>query len=60
MSNKEEEFLLSEAKPSFFEVTDGSSAPIGDLFRGPSTGITSELDLKNPGRSLERKETKYD
>lgn len=23
----------------------------GDMFRGPYTGITSEIDLNNPGKS---------
>ncbi|MCM3707617.1 MULTISPECIES: hypothetical protein [Cytobacillus] len=65
MSNKEEEFLLNEAskkeiKIPLFEAPDGKIMATGDMFRGPSTGITSEIDLNNPGNKLSRDEVKFD
>lgn len=65
MSNKEEEYLINEAtkneiKTPLFEAPDGKILAVGDLFRGPSTGISSDIDLNNPGRKLEEKEVRYD
>ncbi|MFE8698143.1 hypothetical protein ACFYKT_17620 [Cytobacillus sp. FJAT-53684] len=65
MSNKEEEYLLNEAlknetKTPLFEAPDGKILAVGDLFRGPSTGITSDIDLNNPGRKLVEEEVKFD
>ncbi|MGN7401301.1 hypothetical protein ACTHO0_15750 [Cytobacillus praedii] len=65
MSNKEEESLINEAtkdeiKTPLFEAPDGKILAVGDLFRGPSTGISSDIDLNNPGRKLEEKEVRYD
>jgi hypothetical protein len=64
MANKEEEFLLEQAggndKVPLFEAADGKILATGDLFRGPSTGFTSELDLNNPGNKLPEKREKYD
>lgn len=65
MSNKEEEYLINEAtkneiKTPLFEAPDGKILAVGDLFRGPSTGISLDIDLNNPGRKLEEKEVRYD
>ena len=65
MANKEEEFLLKRAGVEdntvpLFEAPDGKILATGDMFRGPSTGITSEFDLNNPGRKLAPSEEKYD
>ncbi len=65
MSNKEEEYLINEAtkdeiKTPLFEAPDGKILAVGDLFRGPSTGISSDIDLNNPGRKLEEQEVRYD
>lgn len=65
LSNKEEEYLINEAtknevKTPLFEAPDGKILAVGDLFRGPSTGITSDIDLNNPGRKLEEPEVKLD
>lgn len=62
MSNQEEEKLIKEAnaklgRDPFFEAPDGKILATGDSFRGPYTGITSDLDLDNPGQSrLKKKE----
>ncbi|WP_313799390.1 hypothetical protein [Cytobacillus sp.] len=65
MSNKEEEYLIHEAakneiKTPLFEAPDGKILAVGDLFRGPSTGITSNIDLNNPGKRLEERDVKFD
>ena len=65
MSNKEEEYLINEAtkdeiKTPLFEAPDGKILAVGDLFRGPSTGISSDIALNNPGRKQEEKEVRYD
>jgi hypothetical protein len=65
LSNKEEEFLLNEAnkdqmKIPIFEAPDGKIMATGDMFRGPYTGISSEIDLNNPGNKLSEKEEKFD
>ncbi|MDF2904128.1 MAG: hypothetical protein K0S25_1766 [Bacillus sp. (in: firmicutes)] len=39
-------------KAPLFEAPDRKILATGDMFRGPSTGITSDLDLDNPGRNL--------
>lgn len=39
-----------------FDAADGKILATGDMFRGPSTGFTSDLDLNNPGRNLPEKE----
>ena len=65
MSKEEDEFLLrefekKEEKVPIFGPPDGKILAVGELFRGPSTGITSEIDLNNPGRKLEEREVKLD
>lgn len=65
MSSKEEKFLLNEAsknemKIPIFEAPDGKIMATGDMFRGPYTGISSEVDLNNPGNKLNEKEDKFD
>ncbi|MEH7124208.1 hypothetical protein V7122_05985 [Bacillus sp. JJ1532] len=65
MSNKEEEFLIKEAskdevKVPLFGPPDGKIIAVGEMFRGPSTGITSEFDLDNPGRKLREKDERFD
>ncbi|WP_026584935.1 hypothetical protein [Bacillus sp. J33] len=65
MGNKEEEFLLNEAnknqvKIPLFEAPEGKIMAIGDMFRGPYTGISSEIDLNNPGNKLNEREEKFD
>ncbi|MBS4191811.1 hypothetical protein KHA94_16605 [Bacillus sp. FJAT-49705] len=65
MSNKEEDFLIKEAtkneiKIPLFGPPDGKIIATGEMFRGPSTGITSEFDLENPGRQLAEKDQKID
>ncbi|MBY0122867.1 hypothetical protein [Bacillus sp. S/N-304-OC-R1] len=65
MSNKEEEFLLNEASRNevpnpLFGPPDGKMIATGELFRGPSTGITSAFDLENPGRNLPEKDELFD
>lgn len=39
-------------KVPLFDAPDGKILATGDMFRGPSTGFTSDLDLSNPGRNL--------
>ncbi|WP_071393746.1 hypothetical protein [Bacillus tuaregi] len=50
MSHSEEEFLLKnkEEKVPFFEAPDNKILAF-DMFRGPSPGFFSDLDLNNPG-----------
>ncbi|EWG10654.1 hypothetical protein [Cytobacillus firmus] len=65
MSNKEEEHLLNEASKEeiripLFEAPDGKIMATGDMFRGPYTGISSDIDLNNPGNKLSREEERYD
>ncbi|GLB58629.1 hypothetical protein [Cytobacillus sp. NCCP-133] len=65
MSKKEEEFLLNEAskdqiKIPLFETPDGKIMATGDMFRGPYTGISSEIDLNNPGNKLSKKDEMFD
>ncbi len=65
MGKKEEEFLLNEAnknqvKIPLFEAPEGKIMAIGDMFRGPYTGISSEIDLNNPGNKLNEREEKFD
>lgn len=65
MSNKEEEYLINEAtkneiKTPLFDAPDGKILAVGDLFRGPSTGITSNIDLNNRGRRQEEGDSKLD
>ena len=65
MSKEEDEFLANEAakkevKTPIFGPPDGKILAVGDLFRGPSTGITSELDLNNPGNKLHEEDVKLD
>lgn len=59
MGNKEEEILLNEASKKeiripLFEAPDGKIMATGDMFRGPYTGISSDIDLNNPGNKLSR------
>lgn len=61
MANQEEEFLLREkqgtgGKLPLFGPADGKILATGDMFRGPYTGITSDIDLNNPGNRLQNKE----
>jgi len=54
LSNKEEEYLIkkhskNEVKTPIFGPPDGKIIAAGELFRGPSTGITSEMDLQDAG-----------
>jgi hypothetical protein len=64
MANKEEEFLLSQAadrtKTPIFEAPEGKIMATGDQFRGPYTGITSDIDLNNPGNKLVNKDEMFD
>ncbi|MEK3857609.1 hypothetical protein [Cytobacillus sp. FSL H8-0458] len=65
MGNKEEEILLNEASKKeiripLFEAPDGKIMATGDMFRGPYTGISSDIDLNNPGNKLSRDEEKFD
>ncbi|MCA1042613.1 hypothetical protein LCM00_24315 [Bacillus infantis] len=60
MANQEEEFLLREkqgtgGKLPLFGPADGKILATGDMFRGPYTGITSDIDLNNPGNRLQNK-----
>lgn len=54
MSNREEEYLhekgVREVSP-FFEAPDKKILAV-DMFRGPDTGIFSDMDLSNPGQKL--------
>lgn len=64
MSNKEEEYLINEASKNeesvpLFGPPDRKIIATGELFRGPSTGITSAFDLKNPGRNLPEKDERF-
>ncbi|WP_445489300.1 hypothetical protein [Niallia sp. 03133] len=61
MSKSEEEYLLEQNKEEispFFEAPDKKILATGDLFRGPDTGITSNIDLNNPGQKLMTAEDK--
>ncbi|KAB2329037.1 hypothetical protein [Bacillus mesophilum] len=65
MSNKEEEYLLNKAnknqiKVPIFDAPDGKIMATGDMFRGPYTGVTSEIDLNNPGQKLVKKDEDMD
>ncbi|MEW8985804.1 MAG: hypothetical protein AB2401_02130 [Bacillus sp. (in: firmicutes)] len=42
----------NEEKVPLFEAPDGKILATGDMFRGPSTGFISDLDLNNPGSKL--------
>lgn len=42
----------TEEKVPLFDAPDGKILATGDMFRGPSTGFTSDLDLNNPGENL--------
>ncbi|GKU84782.1 hypothetical protein [Niallia sp. NCCP-28] len=63
MSKSEEEYLLeqhpSDVKP-FFEAPDRKILATGDMFRGPYTGISSDMDLNNPGKKLMTSEDKLE
>jgi hypothetical protein len=61
MANQEEEFLLREkqdtgGKLPLFGPADGKILATGDMFRGPYTGVASDIDLNNPGNRLQNKE----
>lgn len=43
-----------------FEAPDRKILAVGDMFRGPYTGITSDIDLNNPGRKLTVEEKDMD
>jgi len=43
-----------------FEAPDEKILATGDMFRGPSTGFTSDLDLSNPGRNLPEEDIEQD
>jgi hypothetical protein len=64
VSNQEEEKLLNknrqDIRQPLFEAPDGKTLATGDMFRGPYTGITSEIDLDNPGRKLPEKDDLLD
>lgn len=65
MSNQEEEYLLNEANKNkiripIFDAPDGKIMATGDMFRGPYTGISSEIDLNNPGQKLNKKDEDMD
>ncbi|MBP2243016.1 hypothetical protein J2Z40_003598 [Cytobacillus eiseniae] len=65
MSNKEEEYLLNEAnknegKTPIFGPPDGKILATGDLFRGPSTGFTSDFDPNNSGNNMKKKDERFD
>ncbi|WP_338449210.1 hypothetical protein R4Z09_23820 [Niallia oryzisoli] len=57
MSTSEEEFLLrnKKGKDPFFDAPDGKILAF-DIFRGPSTGFFSDMDLNNPGEKIKDKE----
>lgn len=55
MDNQENEKLIREEKEPNLEAPEGKILAVGDMFRGPYTGIASEIDLRNPGSSLRRK-----
>ncbi|MGD6840896.1 hypothetical protein ACQCVH_00120 [Bacillus infantis] len=60
MANQEEEFLLREkhdagGKLPLFGPADGKILATGDMFRGPYTGVASDIDLNNPGNRLQNK-----
>jgi hypothetical protein len=61
MANQEEQFLLRERQEAgerlpLFGPADGKVLATGDMFRGPYTGIASDIDLDNPGNRLQKKE----
>jgi hypothetical protein len=64
MANQEEEKLLKQNENGIrlplFEAPDGKILATGDMFRGPYPGITSDIDLENPGRKLSTKEELFD
>ncbi|KAB2338929.1 hypothetical protein F7731_05140 [Cytobacillus depressus] len=65
MSNQEEEYLINEAtknevKVPLFGPPDGKIIATGEMFRGPSTGFISDIDLENPGRKFEKKDKMFD
>ncbi|WP_243291145.1 hypothetical protein [Bacillus sp. FJAT-47783] len=41
----------NEEKQPFFDAADDKILAF-DMFRGPSIGLTSEIDLDNPGKKL--------
>ncbi|KAA9012660.1 hypothetical protein [Niallia endozanthoxylica] len=57
MSTSEEEFLLknNKTKVPFFDAPDGKILAF-DMFRGPSPGFFSDMDLNNPGEKIIDKE----
>ncbi|MBP3039790.1 hypothetical protein J9303_09865 [Bacillaceae bacterium Marseille-Q3522] len=65
MNNKEIETLLIEKnlkkeETPIFNAPDHKILATGEMFRGPSTGITSDIDLDNPGRKLPEKDVSLD
>ncbi|WP_264738859.1 hypothetical protein [Cytobacillus firmus] len=50
----------NEIRIPLFEAPDGKIMATGDMFRGPYTGIFSEIDLNNPGNKLSKEEEKFD
>ncbi|SFB18575.1 MULTISPECIES: hypothetical protein [unclassified Bacillus (in: firmicutes)] len=64
MANKEEEFLLREKElelgTPLFDTPDGKILAVGDMFRGPSPGFLSEIDLNNPGQKLKERDERFD
>lgn len=63
LGKSEEEYLLeqqpSDVKP-FFEAPDKKILATGDMFRAPYTGISSDIDLNNPGQRLMTSEDKLE
>ena len=63
MSKSEKEYLLEQqpidVKP-FFEAPDKKILATGDMFRGPYMGISSDMDLNNPGQKLMTSEDKLE
>lgn len=51
MKKKKLQQDFDERKP-YFDAPDNKILSF-DMFRGPSIGITSDVDLDNPGRKLQ-------
>lgn len=55
MGDQKERFEKLEEyqeKAPLFDAADGKILAVGDMFRGPYTGITSDIALNNPGKRL--------
>jgi len=52
MKKKKENITFDEKKP-YFDAPDGKILAF-DMFRGPSIGILSDVDLDNPGNKIQK------